>query len=431
MAIDFAHDPVLALADHHADAGEFRAFIAAAVRRHPGTLEANANADEAAAQLAEAKQRRLPSGDLTISNYQVLAREFSNDPNNIIERSRAHARTDGDLSITGTLFDAGAGLNRQRAAGARLRAAEQDADATIDQEALGAIGAWYDVYDFRTLVALTRAYIDSQLQLREAVQSRIASGASAPGDLARVDSYIAGSRTKLAGVERQLANAEARFFELAGAPAPAGIDRGPTPAMPLLLTRDAAVSAAASTPAARAAQALADAARSDVKAAKADRWPTLGAGLDAGRYGIFETQRDYDIRGSVIFRQHLFGGIDARAKEAEARANAATAHADRIRIEAERDAAIASSDVIALEAQLEALRQSYIAGRQSRDVLLQRFLNSRGTLFDVIAAEDTYFATATEYVRGLSELDAARYVLLARTGRITQELGIDTTRGTR
>ena len=118
----------------------------------------------------------------------------------------------------------------------------------------------------------------------------------------------------------------------------------------------------------------------------------------------------------------------ARAEQFEARARAADARFDRVREEAERDAAIAWSDVKALEEQLSALEASYVASRRSRDVILERFRVARGTLFDVVAAEDAYFEAATSYIQALSELDAARYVLLSRTGRLLEVLRIDTDR---
>jgi adhesin transport system outer membrane protein len=77
---------------------------------------------------------------------------------------------------------------------------------------------------------------------------------------------------------------------------------------------------------------------------------------------------------------------------------------------------------------LRALEASYIASRRSRDVLIERFINSRGNLFDVVAAEDSYFETATAFIRTLSELDAARYVLLSRTGNLLDALAIDPAR---
>jgi adhesin transport system outer membrane protein len=127
-------------------------------------------------------------------------------------------------------------------------------------------------------------------------------------------------------------------------------------------------------------------------------------------------------------RQRLFGGTEARVAQAQARARSADARATRIRDEAARDAAIAWSDVKALEEQLRALEASYIASRRSRDVLIERFINARGNLFDVVAAEDSYFETATAFIRSLSELDASRYVLLSRTGNLLDSLGIDPAR---
>ena len=424
LHIDFAADPVLRLSRRQTPAGTFRALIDTAVERHPGTLEAEATTAEARAVVSEAYERRLPSVDLTVQNYQVLARQFSNDPNNIIERTRAHARTDATLSISQNVFDFGASASRVASAGARLRAAAADAEANADNIALNAIAAWYDVFAYRALVGLTENFVANQQELRAAVEERIRQGVSAPGDTARVESYLASAQTRLASFRRLLSNAEARFTQLTGSPPPANLDRAPVAELPAM-SRDAASLAAMSGAQSRSAQATADAARQEAKAIRADRMPQIGVGIDAGRYGVFENTQDYDVRARVTYRQHLFGGTESRLAQAEARARSADARATRIRDEAARDASIAWSDVQALDEQLKAMEASYIASRRSRDVLVERFINARGNLFDVVAAEDSYFETATSYIRALSELDAARYVLLSRTGGLLKELRID------
>jgi len=427
LKIDFAADPVLRLARSQASPELFRGLVDAAVERHPATQEAAAGTAEARSVVAEANERRLPSIDLSVSSYKVIAREFSNDPRNIIERSRPAQRTDATLTVQQTVFDFGAGADRVLAAGARLRAAAADAEASADQVALSSIAAWYDVFAYRALVGLTDDFVRNQEELRAAVEERIRQGVSAPGDTARVESYLASARTRLAGFRRQLANAEARFTELTGSPPPANLERAPVADLPNL-TKDAASLAAMSAPQPRAAQAIADSARQEARAAKADRLPQVAVGVDAGRYGVFENATDYDIRGRVTLRQRLFGGTEARVAQSQARARSADARATRVRDEAARDASIAWTDVSALEEQLRAMEESYIASRRSRDVLVERFINARGNLFDVVAAEDSYFETATAYIRALSELDAARYVLLSKTGRLLAELGIDPNR---
>jgi len=424
MQIDFARDPVLRLSRTQASPDFFRATIDAAVERHPSTQEAAALTSEARYVVDEANERRKPSIDMTVTSYKVIARKFSNDPQNIIERSRPDQRTDATLSVSQTIFDFGAGADRVLAAGARLRAAAADAEANADQVALSSIAAWYDVFAYRALVGLTEDFVRNQEELRAAVEERIRQGVSAPGDTARVESYLASAQTRLAGFRRQLANAEARYTELVGTPSPANLQRAPVATLPNI-SRDAASLKAMSGPQARSAQAQADSARQEARATKADRFPQIGVGIDAGRYGVFENATDYDIRGRITMRQRLFGGTEARLAESQARARSADARASRIRDEAARDASIAWSDVAALEDQLKAMEASYIASRRSRDVLVERFINARGNLFDVVAAEDSYFETATAYIRALSELDAARYVLLSRTGGLLAELGID------
>ena len=228
----------------------------------------------------------------------------------MIERSRPRQRTDALLNVTQTLFDFGATTQRIMAAGARLRGASADIEVAADRIALNAIAAWYDVFAFRALVSLTEAFVASQRDLRAAVQIRIREGVSAEGDLARVDSYIAQAETRLARFRRQLAGAEARFTELTGYPPPAALERAPIPPVGAA-TRDEAAAAAGSMPRCAAPQAVADASRRDARAARADRLPNLSAGIDAGRYGVFENDRDYDIRGRVALRYRIFGGADA------------------------------------------------------------------------------------------------------------------------
>jgi adhesin transport system outer membrane protein len=175
----------------------------------------------------------------------------------------------------------------------------------------------------------------------------------------------------------------------------------------------------------RSAEAAAEGARQDARAARADRLPTISVGIDGGRYGVFENKQDYDVRANVTLRQRFSGAIYARSSQISARSAQAAARADRVREEASRDAAIAWSDVQALDQQVTALEASYIAGRDSRDMLAERFRLARGTLFDVLAAEDAAFGTAAAYIEALGDRDAGRYALLSRTGRLLSSLDIE------
>ena len=423
LEIDASSDPILQLARGSVSQAEFAALVRQVVERHPGVDEVAAGIAEAEAGEDEARSGLYPVVDLGLNTNRTISREFEGSAiDDILESSRPRGRTDATVTVQQTLFDFGATSARVAAAGARLRAASAQAEASADETALRAIAAWYDVFAYRALVTLGLAFADNQGDLREAVRTRVRQGVSAEGDLPRVESYIASSEADLARFRRLLANAEARFEEMFGVPPPADLGRAPGPGGPFI-SKEMAQVLAGSTPAVESVNALARATRQDARAQRADTLPRVSGAVDAGKYGLSEV--DYDVRGRVVVNYRLFGPGKPRADQAEARANSTAARAVRIRTEAERDAAVAWADVQALEQQLAALETSYIASRQSRDVLAERFRVARGTLFDLLESESSYFNVAASFIRAVTELDAARYVLLSRTGRLLDTLDIE------
>ena len=424
MRIDPATDPILNLARVATPMESFVTAIGAAVVRNPGLGEAIAQREEAQAARNEARARQYPTIDLSLSNFQIVARNFSNDPQNLLERQRPAYRTDALGRLQAPLLDFGANSNRIRAGNKRLEAAIADIEDSSAQIALRAIAAWYNVFGYRALVKLGEAFADSQAGVRDQIAERIDSGVAAAGDVAQVDSYIASSRAQLADFRRALANAEAQYAQLVGAPAPASLGRAPPPDLdivsPAALGEDAGA-----LPAVRAARSSAEAAEHDLKALKSDQLPTLTFGFDVGRYGLVENTGDYDARANLTFNLRLFGGGDQRVAQYAARARGADARFRRTREDAERDARIAWSDVTALEASRAAMEDNYIASRRSRDVLAERFRVARGTLFDLLGAEANYFGVAARYLQTVTELDTARYVLLAKTGKLLDVLHLD------
>ena len=427
LAIDAASDPILRLALPSANPQAFNAAIRAAVDRNPSNAEALARRDEAVAVRNESRSTQYPVIDVSYSYFRVLDRDFSNDPQNVLERSRPNRRTDTLVRAQLPILDFGTSSNRIKAGNRRIEAGSASIDDAASQIALRGVAVWYQVFGYRALVKLSETFVDSQTQLRGAINERVKQGYAAQGDVAQVESYIAAAGAQLANYRRQLASVEAQFRALTGSPAPQGLGRAPvfdTPAV----SQERAQADAETIPAVRSARLAAEASRYDARSTKADMMPGLTIGVDAGRYGVLENDRDYDIRGSVTLSQRLFGGQQQRLDQSRARARGAEAVYDRIREDAVRDAAIAWADVKALEASETAIRANYIATRQSRDVLAERFRVARGTLFDLLATETNYFNVAARYVETVTELDIARYSLLARRGKMLDAFGIEPAR---
>lgn len=424
LDIDFSADPVLGLATQTADRESFRAILAAALAESPVDREAAALERAAGARVQEAIAVLRPTLDVNLGSYRTLARNFSNDPGNILERSRPRQRTDATAQLQVPVFAFGGFEATYEAAQARQRAASLSRDDRVNQVAIETVFAWSEVFAYQSLVRLYEGFVAAQDGLRSGIESRIAQGVSAESDLAQVASLRAQGEVQLAQARRRLAAAETQFTELAGFAPPARLRR-----LPRLdeggISREYAILAAEAGPGVRSAEELAQAKRLDAKVTRSQEFPRISAGADLGRYGVLEDREDYDLRATVNVRYRIFGGgLRARTNAALADADAAVASADRTREEAARDAATAWSDVNALEEQLRALDAAYRAARQSRDVIVTRFGALRGSLFDVADAQNVYLRAAGAYIQALTELDTARYLLLARTDRLLDIVGI-------
>ncbi|MGX7893848.1 TolC family protein [Tsuneonella sp. HG222] len=424
LALDRSSDPVLALAEGTTDPGIFAAAIRRGVDQHPSLTEAEADRAEAKAARNEARALELPVIDFNMTYFRVIDRAFSNDPQNILERSRPRERTDAILQVNQPVIDFGKTQARIDGANERLAAADANIDDYASRLALSSIAAWYQVFTYRALERLGEAFVANQDELRGAIEKRIAEGVSAPADLAQYDSYRASALAQLADFQRQLSTSEAQYAAYIGQPAPPDLGRAPA-ARDGGLTFDALMASVDNLPAVERARRLSFASRFETKAMRAMEKPSVSVGVNAGRYGVFENDRDYDIRASVTLSQRFLGGAKQRTDQSQAREMRAQATYDRVRLEAERDAQIAYADVQALERSAEALRENYFASRQARDALFERFRFARGTLYDVLQAQTNYFNVAVRFVAAVSELDIARYNMLARSGQLLDTLDIE------
>ncbi len=424
--IDFSSDPLLALLGAPGSSADFDAAVRQAVLRHPVVRGAAATADEARGRRAEVRAGLFPRVDAQLVAGGSLARDFG-ARTAIVESLQPRSRSDASLNADQLLWDFGATGHRIAGASATLAAARAETRRAANATALRAVTGWYDVLMFRWLAAVSNASIMRLTAIDADTRTREAGGLGTGGDVARADAGLADAIGRAARVDRGLADAEARFVEIFGAPPPPVLSRPPAP-VSAATSSDAALAMSHATPPAEAARARAEAARDEARAAVSDRFPRLSGGLSGTRYDVFARNRDYDVRGQVVLR-HVFsvGGAEgARVDQARARARAAGYAADEATAEAERDVTAALADSQILDRSLAALADAYRANRRARDVTVEQFRLSRGSLLDVLRVEQDFVAAASAYLQGAVERDVARYTLLARTGEILARFDVDT-----
>ncbi len=423
QSIDFAKDPVLAFGHAAAPLRPFLATLGEAVAAHPAVLAAIARIAAATGVRTQVRAAQLPQVDFQLSASHSLVRDFAGQ-SAVVDSLQPRGRTDAIVSGSQLLFDFGATGNRIAAADARIDAAKAELERSASEVALHAVAAWYDVVGYQTLAALGAAAVLRQQAILADVRTRVAQGMGASGDADRAEAVLAGTQAQAARYDRLLAQARERYHEAFGNDAPSDLARiAPPPSE--AGSRDAAQALAHASPAVQAGFRRAEAARRDWRAVRADGLPRLSAGVNGTRYGIF-TGPDYDVRGTLSLRQGLFAGGHQRGviAEAEARSREAEFTADQGASETERDAGIAYSDVSALARTAATLETAYIANRRARDAYVEQFRVSRGTLIELLRAEQEYFGAAASYLQGAVELDIARFTLLTRTGEILPAAGI-------
>lgn len=425
QAIDPAADPLIGFLRRADATDDFRSRIGKAIETHPSVQESINVQREARQVRSEIRAGLLPRVDLQFNGDYSLARDFGDDPDNIIERSRPRTRTDANLVGEQLLYDFGATGARIRAASARIRAAEAEVRSVANDAGVRAITAYYDVLAYQTLVDIGQDFVKRHRDILADTQLRFQQGYGAGGDVARVESYLASAEGRIARFERQLATARARYQESFGAPPPERLMR-PAPPATAAKSAEEAVSLSAKAPEVAAAKAREASAEREWRAARADRLPRITGVVDATQYDVLDQGSDYDVRGRVVLRHNLFAGgrTTARANQALARYRQSEFAAERAANEASRDAGIAFEDVRVLERQVDTLERAYVANRRTRDLFVEQFKVSRGSLLDVLQAEQDYFEAATEYLQGATELDVARHVLLDRTGELLDHFDV-------
>lgn len=429
QSIDFASDPLIAFVRAEAPAEAFRTAVGEAVARHPSVGEAEAGTAEARARRTEVRSALFPRFDGQLVAARSIARDFG-ARTAIVESLQPSSRADSTLSGDQLLFDFGAVGGRIASANANVRAARADSERVATATALRAVTSWYNVLLYQMLGDLSDAAVARLRSIAGDMRTRQSSGMGTGGDVARSDAGLADAIGRAARVERLLADARAQYREVFGNPPPPRLTR-PTPPFSQATTVETAQTLSHTTPAAVTAKARVDATRADARAARADRLPRISAGVSGTLYDTFDKAQDYDVRGQIVLRQTLStGGAErARADQAKARARAAQYADERTVGEAERDAASALADSQILDRSLASLEDAYRANRRARDVTVEQFRVSRGSLLDVLRVEDDFVSSASSYLQGAVERDLARYTLLSRTGEILPLFGVTVTDG--
>jgi adhesin transport system outer membrane protein len=233
----------------------------------------------------------------------------------------------------------------------------------------------------------------------------------------RAQARLAAAKARAADIVESARVSEIRYIEFFGEPPPAL--EFPEYSAPAVSTRAEAVAIAIERdPALAAALARTDSFRAEVGAAKGRRLPEIRASVSSVSFDVFDGADDYDVRAGVNLNYDLFAGGARSAEVARAKRSAErqSREEDLIRREIERDAAIAFERLATAAARLDALDDALDANARARDLVAERFRASRGTLLDLLEAENDWFEAGVRRLSAQADRDMASFALMEFTG---------------
>jgi adhesin transport system outer membrane protein len=406
-----------ALADRSGSA-EFASRVPAAAANLPVLGERSEDVAATRAARDQARSRLFPGLGLDLIAARTITRDLQS-PATQVENLVPLRRNDVIGSVDQLVTDFGATSARIRAGNATNDAARADLDAARNTSLLQLVGSWYDVLSAQTATALAQSNVDRMQILADGAAMRFERGVDSGGDVARARAYLAAAQSQKVSLDRRLRTAEARFVELFGSP-PGALHRPFTAA-------DAPPGGATVRPELVAARAQERAAAAALAAAKSDRLPRIEGRISGATYDVLRGSAPaYDVRAQLTLRQFFStGGAEAaRVAELAARRRSASLAVDRIAAATTREAGVAQADVDGVAAAMPPLQAAYLDSRRARDLFAEQFRVARGTLFDVLRAEQDLLDAALALSQASYDLDVARFTLLARNGGLIERFGL-------
>ncbi len=345
----------------------------------------------------------------------------------IVRPSNSSASATGNIDVP--IYQGGAVRNGVKAAKVRVEAGQANLRATEASIFAQVVAAYMDVIRDSAIVALNRANVNVLDVNLQATNDRFEVGDLTRTDIAQSESRLALARSDLQTAEANLITSRENYIALVGE---APDDLEPPPALPgLPATPEAAVQVAlADNPDILAAKKARDAARYDVKAAKAATLPTLSA-FTQGSYTDYLTSdivANKQVAAGATLTVPLYqGGRPA----AQVRQNQAfESQAIENEIAAERSViAQARAAYASWQASLLTIQSSQVAvdatSLSLEGVRAENSVGSR-TILDILNAEQEALIARVELVSARRNAYVAGFSLLAAMGHAeAKDLGLE------
>ena len=319
-----AHPPVLSAEDGPLTLAD---CIRTALERNPRTQGSWQSARSAAARVGEQRAAYLPSVDVNAQMARGKSVALDSDE----EKDTLNSYAAG-IDVSYLLFDGGARRARVGGAEAALLEADFRHNTTLQDVALTVEESYYELLGTQWLLKVAQDTVKRTQYQLDLARARHEAGVVTRADVLRAETQRGDAELLLVQARNAVQITHGRLARAMGVPVyrafevaelPADMQKDELPRIEQLLDE-----AARQRPELRGALARIEANRAEVAAGRAAYWPTLSAGLSAGRKDTtFVPERDeWSVGLSLNFP--IFEGFERGYRVQRAQADLASAMAD-------------------------------------------------------------------------------------------------------
>jgi outer membrane protein len=400
-----------------------------AVRRaevvQPSVVQARGSVSSAAARQRAALGSFLPSLTINGSVGDFYSEGVRVDPSTgqLTTSNTTNRSVNTSISSSVELFAGFRRTSERRAANATRTAAEAGLENSRFQQALVTTNQFFDALAAGELVRVRVAGVRRAEQQLEVAVARLRAGAAIRPDSLRSVVTLGNAQLALLTAQTQLATAEANLGRLVGfeGQVSAADDSSYYRIIEAVDTSGLRAEALANSPAVRASEAQASAARSAIGVAKAGYFPSLtlsgNAQLNGSRNNdyTFLTQRQFQLQMSwPIFnrfqREQQIATNQVAAENAEA--NAAE---DRRQVLADLTSGIAALESARLR--IGITQTSVLAAREDLRVQQERYRLGAATIVDLLTSQEALSQAEVDEINARFDYIRARTQIGALIGR--------------
>lgn len=396
----------------------FSERIARAAISHPEALAAKATVRATEQATRETAAAGLPQIDtrLDVAQRDTQQSLYLGIP------ARRYAQASAGLNLRQNVFDFGAISTATAAGRDREQAAAAYAQGRRHDLALQAIQAWLDVCRVRMRLELARLNVQALSDTVGFLQQRYELGAGLLSDTWRARSRLADARAGLATAQAALRSNEAAYAEIFREP-PGALELPPLAPLDRRAVAADTPALVSAFPTVRSAEAAHKAAAGEADANQRRTLPQVSLELNALRRGINGQEPNSneapanDLSATLVLRYSFYtgGANTARVEQLGYRAAEAGEQARATSLQVERALAQAIADDEHSAAVLEARREEVVLAVESLRAVRELFANRRGSLLDVLSAQEGLNQAGIGLVDAQIDQIAARWRALAFT----------------